>query len=175
MNKYVTSFVQNESQLLRNEYRSLEKQYFELKNSTLKLYESLKEKEDNTCLEDLVNDIAINNDPLENTYFIQYTNDKKKLIEEKFSNVRMLDESKIQQLLGIKKSRLNRNLENLTPETIGTVMNLLSEFYDSVYRDFERNTNKVRDSKKENHYKNNINHFEFISSDGKKRKYSYIY
>lgn len=102
MNKYVTSFVQNESQLLRNEYRSLEKQYFELKNSTLKLYESLKEKEDNTCLEDLVNDIAINNDPLENTYFIQYTNDKKKLIEEKFSNVRMLDESKIQQLLGIK-------------------------------------------------------------------------
>lgn len=47
-------------------------------------------------------------------------------------------------------------------------MNLLSEFYDSVYRDFERNTNKVRDFKKENHYKNNINHFEFISSDGKK-------
>lgn len=114
---------------------------------------------------ELMNTIAVSKESDVMKIFISYQNDKKKLIRFKL-NQQHLKQGKIKKLFRIKSSRLERHLNNLTENSLGTTLNLLEEFYTNVYRDLERNTISEKDFVQAF---NNMLEYEFKLEDAKKQ------
>lgn len=120
----------------------LSKQYKELCNN----YVSLKEKVEVLYQDNISNELysekleyGIDDTVIKDTYFQKYITDKKKGIENLLKNEVYLYEKKISKTFDVRKRILDRRLNNLELDNIGTTLNVLREFYNDIYIDIERN------------------------------------
>lgn len=126
---------QKENQKIHDEYKLLVHEYYLLKKLSEQIYN---EKNENKKDYD---DIVFDNDKITNYFFIKYKKERKNLIAKKL-NSRNLKEDKLVKLFKVKRKKMKRHTEYLSHDTLGVVLNILSEFYGNIYRDLERSTNK---------------------------------
>lgn len=150
---YTTMIIQEYNHKLSKKYKELCNNYIKLKEKAEDLYQ---DNITNELYKDKL-EYGIDDTVIKDTYFQKYVTDKKKGIENLLKNEVYLYEEKISKTFDVRKRMLNRRLENLELDNIGTTLNVLREFYNDIYIDIERN----RKSENQIYKDNNIEKYYF--------------
>lgn len=119
---------------LLNGYKKIEKLNLKLIEELKVLYKYIKENDLRNL--DEVDDIVVDKEYQKEYY--SYVDEKKKSILSILENNKINSE-KVLKLFSIREKMFNFQFENLEVNTIGTALNIASEFYGDVERDLKRN------------------------------------
>lgn len=161
------NIIQSEDKKIHNAYKELVQEYFSLKNEAEEIFNYTA---NNTKLYD---ELVFSKHP--DTFFVKYKKDKKRQILSKLSASYNLKEENIIKLFNIKKKKFIRHKEYLSEDTLGTVINMLSEFYENVYRDLERNSNKGNEFISPNNHELKALEYPFSIENVKKKTIQYTF
>lgn len=130
--------VQEYNHHLSQKYKALCGNYNKLRSEVDKLYK------DNLCndvyedkLLNHVDDISVN--AFSKEIFRKYEVSKKEVIKRHLDSYYYLNENTISKIFDVREKMLNKKIDSLTLNNIGTSMNILREFYNDVQIDIERN------------------------------------
>jgi len=130
--------VQEYNHHLSQRYKALCVNYEKLRSEVDKLYkDNLANDIYGDKLLNHVDDIFVNE--LSKEIFRKYEVNKKDVIKRNLGSYYYLNESTIAKVFEVRERMLNKKINSLTLNNIGTSMNILREFYNDVQIDIERN------------------------------------
>lgn len=138
MSNLNTSYIQEYNHQLSNKFKELNETYSTLKNDTRKLYdENINNKLHEKKLNYYVDTVALDIDG--ENYFRSYETEKEVAIKNLLQNDYYLNQDNILKTFNIRKKILNKRIEQLNMDNIGTTLNVLREFYNDIHLDVKRN------------------------------------